>query len=72
MGFPRQEYWSGLPFPSPGDLPDAGIEPASHVSCIDRQFFTTSVTWEALLSKGVIKPALEKDVFPETFEFGNC
>ena len=27
MGFPRQEYWSGLPFPSPGDLPDAGIKP---------------------------------------------
>ena len=27
MGFPRQEYWSGLPVPSPGDLPDAGIEP---------------------------------------------
>ena len=26
-GFPRQEYWSGLPFPSPGDLPDSGIEP---------------------------------------------
>ena len=26
MGFPRQEYWSGLPFPSPGDLPDPGIE----------------------------------------------
>ena len=26
--FPRQEYWSGLPFPSPGDLPDPGIEPA--------------------------------------------
>ena len=29
MGFSRQEYWSGLPFPSPGDLPDAGIEPQS-------------------------------------------
>ena len=29
MGFPRQEYWSGLPFPSPGDLLDPGIEPAS-------------------------------------------
>ena len=28
MGFPGQEYWSGLPFPSPGDLPDSGIEPA--------------------------------------------
>ena len=30
MGFPRQEYWSGLPFPSPGNLPDPGIEPGSH------------------------------------------
>ena len=29
MGFPRPEYWSGLPFPSPGDLPDPGIEPES-------------------------------------------
>ena len=29
MGFSRQEYWSGLPFPSPGGLPDAGIAPAS-------------------------------------------
>ena len=29
MGFPRQEYWSGLPFSSPGDLPDSGIKPAS-------------------------------------------
>ena len=27
MGFPRQEYWSGLPFPPPGDLPDPGIKP---------------------------------------------
>ena len=29
MGFSRQEYWSGLPFPSPGDLPNPGIEPQS-------------------------------------------
>ena len=29
MGFSRQEYWSGLPFPPPGDLPDPGIKPAS-------------------------------------------
>ena len=29
MGFSRQEYWSGLPFPSPGDLPDPAIEPQS-------------------------------------------
>ena len=31
MGFPRQEYWTGLPFASPGDLPDPGIEPTSPV-----------------------------------------
>ena len=31
MEFPRQEYWSGLPFPSPGDLPDPGIGPVSPV-----------------------------------------
>ena len=29
MGFPRQEYWNGLPFPSPGDLPDPGVKPGS-------------------------------------------
>ena len=29
MGFPRYEYWSGLPFPSPGDLSDPGVEPRS-------------------------------------------
>jgi len=38
MGFPRQEYLSGLPFPSPGDLADPGIEPKS---CIANGFFTT-------------------------------
>ena len=32
MEFSRQEYWSGLPFPPPGDLPDPGIETASSVS----------------------------------------
>ena len=32
MGFPRQEYWNGLSFPSPGDHPDPGIEPESPVS----------------------------------------
>ena len=29
MGFPRQDYWNGLPFPSPRDLPDPGIKPGS-------------------------------------------
>ena len=37
MGFSRQEYWSGLPCPLPGDLPDPGIEPMSHVSCTGGQ-----------------------------------
>ena len=37
MGFPRQEYWSGLSFPTPGDLPDPVIKP---ISCIGRRFFT--------------------------------
>ena len=32
MGLSKQEYWSGFPFPPPGDLPDPGIEPGSHVS----------------------------------------
>ena len=35
MGYLRQEYWSGLPFPSPGDLPDPGIEPKSPTSETD-------------------------------------
>ena len=35
MGFSRQEYWSGVPFPSPGDLPDPGIEPWSPVCQAD-------------------------------------
>ena len=35
-GFSRQEYWTGLPCPPPGDLPDPGIEPVSHVSCSHR------------------------------------
>ena len=42
MGFPRQEYWKGLPFPSPGDPPDSGIEPASPASpALAGRFFTT-------------------------------
>ena len=32
MGFSRQEYWSGVPFPPPGDLPDPGMEPVSPVA----------------------------------------
>ena len=39
MGFPKKEYWSGLPFPAPGDLPKPGIEPTS--PALADRFFTT-------------------------------
>ena len=43
MGFSRQEYWSGLPYPLPGDLPDPGIQPTSLTSSVlAGKFFTTS------------------------------
>ena len=48
IGLPRQEYWSGLPSPSPGELLDPGIEAASLISpVLAGSIFTTSVTWEA-------------------------
>ena len=48
MGFSRQEYWSGLPFPSPVGLPDPGIEAVSLMSpALAGSFFTTSATWES-------------------------
>ena len=47
MGFFRQEYWSGLSCPPPGDLPDTGIKPLSSASpALAGEFFTTSATWE--------------------------
>ena len=46
--FCRQEYWSGLPLPTPEDLPDPGIEPSSLKSpALVGGFFITSATWEA-------------------------
>ena len=51
MSFSRQEYWSGLPCPPPGDLPEPGIELTSLISpVLTGSFFTTSGTWEALFS----------------------
>ena len=60
-GFPRQEHWSGLPFPPPGDVPDPGIEPASPVQA--GRFLTTeplgklfaSTTFISLMSYVVLK-----------------
>ena len=53
MGFPRQEYWSGLPWPPPGDLPNPGIEPAS--PALAGGFFTNFATQEAPCSPGSLK-----------------
>ena len=48
LGFSRQESWTGLPCPPPGDIPHPGIEPMSPVSpALAGKFFTTSSTWEA-------------------------
>ena len=61
VGFPRQKYWSELPFPSPGDLPDPGIRPESLKSpALAGRFFTTCTTREVLIlishSKTKAKP----------------
>ena len=55
----RQEYWSGLPCPPPGHLPDPGMEPMSLVSLVlAGSFFTTSATWEAPVSCSVVSDSL--------------
>ena len=54
VGFPRQEYYSGLPFPPPGDLPNLGTEPGSLTSpTLAGGFFTTSATWKLLFLLGL-------------------
>ena len=54
MGFSRQEYWSGLLCPPPGDLPDQGIEPMFLKSpALAGEFFTTSATWELEICLGL-------------------
>ena len=55
-GFPRQEYWSGLPFPAPGDLPDPGIKPES--PALAGGFFTC-VTCEAHFSCLILHSAFK-------------
>ena len=48
MEFSRQEYWSGVPFPPPGDFPDPEIKPTSLVSsALAGGFFAAKATWEA-------------------------
>ena len=54
-GISQEEYWSGLPFPPPGDLPDPGIEPTSLTSpALVGGFFTTYATWEYISSVAIL------------------
>ena len=63
MGFSRQEYWSGLPFPSPGYLPDPGIELASLMSpVLAGRLFITSITWEAPILHLILAKRLRSDL----------
>ena len=63
-GFSRQEHWSGLPFPSPGDLPHPEIEPESLMSpALTGGFFTTSATWEVLSPDIMWSLKMSFDVF---------
>ena len=58
-GFSRQEYWSGLPCPPPGDLLDLGIELESLLSpALAGEFFTTNATWEAHVTLEQVKSFL--------------
>ena len=52
MGFPRQEYWNGLPFPSPWDLPDPGMEPTS--PALEGRFFTAEPAEKPYLSYNMV------------------
>ena len=67
MGFSRQQYWSGLPCPLPGDLPDPGIKPTTLTSpALAGGFFTSHTTWEApcMLSQSVVSDSLQPHRLP--------
>ena len=62
MRFSRQEYWSGLPFPPPGDLSNPGINPASLMSpALAGGFFTTRATWQAHSGKPGVRNSIVMD-----------
>ena len=67
MGYSRQEYWSGLPFPSPEGLPDPGIEPVSPESPVLAGgffFFTTETPGKTRKFRGGDIRAMRKKDFP--------
>ena len=73
MGFPRQEYWSGLPCPPPGELPNPWIELLSLMSpALAGGFLTTSTTWEAYVYLYIyIDIYIERDVYIYTYNIAD-
>ena len=67
MGFPRKEYWSELPFPSPGDLPDPGIEAAS--AALAGGFFTAEPSGKPLRLVLAILSLMAVFFFPQPWVF---
>ena len=68
MGFSRQEYWSRMPCPLPGDLPDPGIQPTTLNSpALACGLFTSSTTWEApcMLSHSIVSGSLQPHRLPQ-------
>ena len=66
MGFSRQEYWSGLPFPSPGDLPNPGIEPGSPT--LREVALTSEPPGKTLILKEYVVISNEYDIIFEKLE----
>ena len=61
MDFSRQEYWRGLPFSPPRDLPNPGINPGTSpmFPALAGKFFTTSATWDAQVNDITIHPLIQ-------------
>ena len=73
MGFSRQEYWSGLPFPSPGDLPDPGIKPVSPALQADslpsepqgrpkKSYYLSEIPYRETRGRNTWRPQREEEV----------
>ena len=70
MGFSRQEYWRGLPFPSPGDLPDPGIEPVS--PALAGGFLSSEAQGSPSLALGWVKRGVREATLTSLYEDNVC
>ena len=72
MVFSRQEYWSGLPFPIPGNLPEPGVEPASPSPALAGGFVYHCATWEAPKERKIIYTYIGRDIYVCIIESLSC